>query len=200
MRVLIISGFVLLAFFLACQQSSVQSVQPKVNEPQKTATPQETVKGNSQYFKDNLLLPSATQKCLAEVNIGDPFGFDLSKNPYYLRGNLDGNKLVDYAVIIVSKNTRKTGLVICKDSKVPFVFGELAKSKTPLTDMENDNFIASSWDIVTREEVREWYSNVPNEMNKRLVRAKGEIIEFLYEIDGVLYIYWDGKAFQAVGE
>ncbi|NJM53126.1 MAG: hypothetical protein HC846_06875 [Blastocatellia bacterium] len=80
-----------------------------------------------------------------------------------------------------AKNTKKTGLVICKDSKVPLLFGELAKSKTPLTDMDNDNFIASSWDIVTNKEARGWYSNVPNETNKKLANAKGEIIEFLFE-------------------
>lgn len=200
MRVIIISVLAFLAFLLACQHSSVQSVEPKIPESQKTVIPQETNKGNSQYFKDNMLLPSATEKCLAKVEIGEPFEFELSMNPYYMRGNFDGNNLTDYAIIIAGKNTKKIGLVICKDSKTPLVFGELAKSKTPLTDMENDNFIASSWDIVTNEEARGWYSNVPNENNKKLANAKGEIIEFLYEIDGVLYIYWDGKAFRAVGE
>ncbi len=66
--------------------------------------------------------------------------------------------------------------------------------------MENDNFIGSHWEIITKKEAREWYSNVPNEMNKKLANAKGEIISFSYEIDGVLYIYWDGKAFQTIAQ
>ena len=200
MKIVTIFGLVLLVFLLACQQTSVQSIKSTSDESSKAEKSQERETGNSQYFKDNLLNPSATQECLSKVNVGEPFEFDLSINPYYLRGNFNGNKIVDYAIVIAGKKTKKTGLVICQDSKTPFVFGALANSKTPLTDMENDNFIARSWDIISNEEVRSWFANDPSEINKKLTVAKGEIIEFIYEKDGVLYIYWDGKNFRAIGE
>ena len=110
-------------------------------------------------------------------------------NPFYQRTDLDGNRVVDYALVIRGKKTKKLGLLICKDAKEPLVLGELAKPKIPLTDMENDNFIGSYWEIITNKEAREWYSNVPNEENKKLANAKGDILSFSYAIDGVMYIY-----------
>ncbi|NJM53127.1 MAG: hypothetical protein HC846_06880 [Blastocatellia bacterium] len=110
MRIIIISGLAFFVFLLACQHSSVQSVEQKTTEPQKTVASQETNNGNSQHFKDNLLLPSATEQCLAKIDVGEPFEFNLSINPYYLRGNFDGNNLIDYAIIIAGKKYKKNGL------------------------------------------------------------------------------------------
>ncbi len=178
----------------------MQSSGKATPEPTRTVVSEETETGNSSYLINNLLVPSATEQCLNKVKVGESFEYDLSMNPYYLRGNFDGNKLVDYAILIVGKDSKKTALVICKDSTTPFVFGELIKSPTPLSDKENDNFIGSTWDVITLEEVNEKHSVSPDETNKKLVKAKGEVIVFYYEIDGVFYIYWDGNNFRSASE
>jgi hypothetical protein len=197
-------SLVFLLVLLACQKSTMQSVE-KSTEPReiKQEKPsQETETENSLYLKENLLLPSATQECLekAKEKVGEPIRYDLSMNPYFLRFDFNGDKVIDYAIIVAGKTTNKYGLVICKDAKEAFVFGELARSKTPLTNMPDDNFVGSFWDIMTNKEVQEQFSKHHDKDVKELALAKGEVIIFGYAKDGILYIYWDGKNFRSVGE
>ncbi len=202
MKTIIISILALLVFLLACQKSVVQSLDTTKANTQETLQEKTPVSESTTDDLENLLnersTPIAIRDCLPKVKVDEPFEFDLSMNPFYLRTDLDGNRVVDYAMVIRGKKTKKLGLLICKDAKEPLIFGELAKPKIPLTDMENDNFIGSHWEIITNKEAREWYSNVPNEENKKLANAKGEILSFSYEIDGLIYIYWDGKAFRTI--
>lgn len=204
MKSVIISILIPAVFLVACQKAAVQPVQTanaRSNDaaPNKTQITEEKTVEQLDVF-DGRLTPTSIQNCLEKVSVGEPFEFDLSMNPFYLRMHLYGDHGVDYVMVIRGKETKKLGLLICKNAKEPLVLGELAKSKTPLTDMENDNFIGAYWDVATKEEFRDLYSNNHNEDYKKLANAKGEILVFSYEIDGVLYIYWDGKAFRTYGE
>ena len=187
----------LLLLLLACQSANIQ-VEPKVNSQenvQKATPPTET-----ENLTDSRLSPTAIQDCLPKVKLDEPVEFDLSVNPFYLRLDFDGNKKIDYAIRIRGKKTKAEGLLICMDGGKPYVLGKLAKSKIPLTDIEGDNFLMDNWDVVPKEEIKSYPTYPPEGKNREGANAKGESLMFAFPIDGVQYIYWDGKTFRSFGE
>jgi hypothetical protein len=196
MKTVFISALTLLIFLWACEKSTVQSVEPKVDLPSVSQkTPTET-----ENLADSPISPTAIQNCLPKVNVGESIDFDLSVNPFYLRLDFDGNRKIDYAVRIKGKETKAKGLLICKDGEEPFIFGKLAKSKTPLTDVEDDNFMMDDWDVVTKADFRNSPTYPQGGKGKEGANAKGEAVAFTFPIDGVMYIYWDGKNFRSFSE
>jgi len=146
---------------------------------------------------EEIWIPTIIEECISKVNVREPIKVASFFNPYYLRGNFDGNNLEDYAVLIegqTSKNEgkieQKNGLVICKDGKEPFVFGAVSKSEKQLSSMEGDNFITDNWEILTRRD---------KETTKTLKGAKGDVIGFFFEGGDGFYVYWDGKTFRISG-
>ena len=141
-------------------------------------------------------IPTTVEECMKHVDVGEPFKFETSFNPFYLRANLDGNDLIDYALLIVGQDSKKRGVVICKDSTQPFVFGSLAKRKTSLSSFEDDNFITPEWEISTKE-----FTRIESDSTGRKIApgAKGESVSFVFEGGNGVNIYWDGKTFR-IGE
>ncbi len=177
----------------ACQHVAVKSVDTIGNQGatvQKEDVQLKTREGVEVWT------PTAIEDCIATVNVGEPFKFDISINPFYLRADLDGNKFVDYAVLIIGQETKKRAVVICKDSKEPFLYGALAKTKLlPSSFIEDDNFVTPNWEISTKEETKV-LDEYPGG-RKVATDAKGESLAFIFEGGGVV-IYWDGKTFQVV--
>jgi hypothetical protein len=188
------SILVFFALFMACQNSvtnSAKTANSKQETNQKETT--QTIETDEEVWT-----PTAIEDCISTVNVGEPFELETSFNPFYLRADFDNNKLVDYAVLIKGKKTKKRGVIICRDSIQPFIFGQLANLKVPLSSFENDNFVTNQWEIATKDETK-----------NRIVRhtggvkmssdAKGESIEFLFEGGEGVVIYWDGKGFKVNG-
>jgi len=187
----------LLLVLLACQSADIR-VEPKVNSQENVQ--KEKPATESENLADSSLSPTAVQNCLPKVKMDESIEFDLSVNPFYLRLDFDGNKKIDYAIRIRGKKTNAEGLLICIDGEKPFTFGELAKSKTPLTDIEGDNFLMNDWDVVPKEEMKFSPTYPPEGKSREGANAKGEAIVFAFPVDGVRYIYWDGKEFRSFGE
>lgn len=185
-------SIILILFLLGCQDSVGESVNSANNQQNEIALTQN--ESNRTVKDEDVWIPSAVEKCISEVNVGEPFEMATFFNPFYLRADFDGNNLIDYAVLIRGKDTKKNGLIICKDSKDPFVFGAISKSKTLLSTFENDNFITDKWDINTKEETK---NAALNSLGKSEIgfKAKGESVGFYFD-GGSLFIYWDGKSFR----
>lgn len=198
MKSLSLLSLPLVLLLMACQQVAVKSVE--ANRSQQKAGQEETAQ---EINKEEAAFwtPTEIEGCTAKVNVGEPFKFETSFNPYYLRADLDGNKTMDYAVLIKGQETQKRAVVICKDlempyAKEPFVVGSLAKTKTVHPSLiEDDNFITPEWAITTRKETKalEQYVGGP----KIAADAKGEAVGFFFD-GGSVFIYWDGKAFRVV--
>lgn len=197
MKRVVFLSCLLLLILLACQSADIE-VEPKVNS-QETAQ-KETPAGQSDNLADSSLSPTAVQNCFPKIKLDEPIEFSLSVNPFYLRLDFDSNKKIDYAIRIRGKETKAEGLLICLDGEKPYIFGKLAKSKTSLTDIEGDNFLMDNWDVVTREEIKLSPQYPPNGKNREGANAKGEAIVFAFPVDGVQYIYWDGKTFRSFSE
>lgn len=204
MKALSLLLFLTTTFLLACPKATNQPV-PDANmtsleTPQEKPEAAESITGEQEDSFSGRATPTSIGDCLSKVKLDEPFAFDLSLNPFYLRIDLYGDRILDYVMVIRGRNTKKLGLLICKDAKEPVLLGELAKAKTPLTDMDNDNFIGSYWDIATKEEFRQMHSTYHDKVFLAPANAKGEILVFSYAIDGIIYIWWDGKRFQTFSQ
>jgi len=120
------------------------------------------------------------------------FKIDTRINPYYLRGDFDGDGKLDFAVMVTRNNSKTLGLIICQGDGQSFVLG--AGSQPKFSTMSEDNFLSSDWEVVTLAEFRELL------YDKKLAgTAKGEVICLTWE-DGNGYIYWDGKQYRWFSE
>lgn len=118
-------------------------------------------------------------------------------NPYYLRGDFDGDGTVDYAVAIRGRKTKRNGVLVCSGSGRVFVLGADQPVTPPFSDMPGDNLLAPNWMIYSKAETHElgrWKHNVPDPPPRIL----GESIAMIWE-DGISLIYWDGHGFRWAG-
>lgn len=176
--------------FLACQSPIMNSAETPVNKETKVENEKSK---NIDQEENEVWIPTAIEDCLDRVKIGEQFKIETSINPFYLRANLDGNELVDYAILIKGKDSNKRGVVICKDSKEPYIFGALSKLQTPLSSFDDDNFITYRWVISTKEYTK---SQLDPQRRKISPDAKGESVLFIFEGSNGVNIYWNGKMFK----
>lgn len=178
----------------ACQNSGANSA-AVLNQASPTPDfPDSEIKADKN--DDDVWTPAEVDGCLASVKLGEPFDLETSINPFYLRGDLDGNGLVDYAILIRGRTSKLRGVVICKDSKQPFTFGPVAKLATPLSSFDDDNFITHRWVIATKEFTK---ANFDHGGRKISAKAQGESVLFVFEGSRGVTIYWDGRNFR-IGE
>jgi hypothetical protein len=185
----LIRYFVLLAiscFVLACiafQQNKPATGQENKNEqPNQERVPDDTT--------DNSSLPSFVYDCIDKnkwlVKEVDFPSVPLH-NPYFVRGDFDGDRNVDYAVIVESRKNRREGLLICFRNK---------ETKAVLLGLDPQNpppfWLMLNWDVETLEEVKK----ITDAQGKLIgINPKGESIVMKGE-DWIGIVYWDGKMFR----
>ena len=117
-------------------------------------------------------------------------------NPFYLRGDFDGDGKPDYALAVRSK-TGGTGVLICGGNGSLFLLGAGISGGSRFSDMEQDRFLAPQWAVYTKQDVTAlgaFQVNVP----RPVPTVKGEAIAMIWE-DGISLIYWDGSKFMWAG-
>jgi hypothetical protein len=120
------------------------------------------------------------------------YTIDSRVNPYYLRGDFDGDGKPDVAVMVLGPRSKSTGLVVCESDGRSFVLG--AGSQPTFSTIRDDNFLSSEWEVLTPTEFRNML------YDKKLGdAAKGEVISLNWE-DGNAYIYWDGSSYRWFSE
>lgn len=136
------------------------------------ASPQATV---SEYN-----VPKSVDKCIK--SIGATYNISGRINPFYLRGDFDGDGKPDYVVLIKSKN--QNGVAICRSgSQVAVVLGagiEFHKMK----DLRFD-----AWQVYSKSPVEQGVGE------GRPPRLLGEAILLTWEDSASALIYWNGRRF-----
>jgi len=144
----------------------------------------------SLFADDNILLPWKVRKCIEDHRVASLIVVDTLTNPYYLRGDFNGDGIQDYAVAVKGQKTRRNGILVCLARRGPFLIGADRVTTPPFSDMPEDNFVAPFWEVATRSEVLGFQKN-----NRVVPLPKGEVIKMIWE-DGIHYIYWDGTRFR----
>jgi hypothetical protein len=141
-----------------------------------------------------LYRPGRVEQCLKS-----PRAVDLTvlanNNPYYLRGDFDGDGTPDYALQVRSVRGGR-GVLVCAGNGSIFLLGA-GIGGSRFSDMPHDNFLASQWEVFTKEDVTAlgaFQSNVPHSAPA----TRGEAVAMIWE-DGISLIYWDGARFRWAG-
>ncbi|RMG04734.1 MAG: hypothetical protein D6735_06400 [Acidobacteria bacterium] len=176
-----ISGFVLAPFALY-QSKHTTGQEKKKEQPNQGRVPDD--------LTDNLILPFFVYDCLdqnEEVAREIETQLPMIHNPYFVRGDFDGDGRVDYAVIVESRKTKQEGLLICfRKKKIRAVLLGLDPKKRP------PFWLLMNWDVQTREEV----VKIRNFKGESIgIRPKAESIVMKGE-DWIGVIYWDGRKFR----
>jgi hypothetical protein len=181
--------FVLLGvicFVLACiafwQNEPVTGQEKKDEQPIQKRVPDD--------LTDNMIAPSFVDECfdknkwlIKEITIPDvPL-----HNPYFVRGDFDGDRTIDYAVIVESRKNNREGLLVCFRNK---------ETKAMLLGLDPQNpppfWLLMNWDVETLEEV----SKITDAEGKSIkIKPKGESIVMKGE-DWLGIVYWDGTMFR----
>jgi hypothetical protein len=145
---------------------------------------------------ESTYIPPKIDKCRAsKIAMGAAITTDLQ--PFYLRGDFDGDRISDYAVAVRGPRTKRNGVLICSGNGRVFLLGADQPLAPPFSDMPNDNFVGPNWEVLSVAETRElgrWTVNVPHPLPKILA----ETIAFVWE-DGIALIYWNGQRFKWAG-
>ena len=147
-------------------------------------------------------VPDRIKACLAESMplARSKLVLDSARNPYYLRGDFDGDGRPDLAIALKSKTVAsQVGIGICRDKLPPVLLGSIAKAKPFFDDDPRDGVESPGWVVVTRAELfRILKKTNPRRqattgIMSRIAAALGEMIYMPYEdSEGVIY-YWHGQ-------
>lgn len=137
----------------------------------------------------NRMLPEGVQSCLEREAVRSVAVLQTKTNPYYLRGDFDGDGRPDYAVAIVGRKTGRNGIALCNASGLTLILRGDARPNRPFSDMPDDNFLSGDWCVLTRAEALRRIS-----ANKLSVNPKAEVILMPWDdAEGILY--FDGRQY-----
>ncbi|MDQ3801734.1 MAG: hypothetical protein M3384_20105 [Acidobacteriota bacterium] len=184
--ILLATGCVV-ALGIGFQQNKPVAGQEKKNEQAVQQQQQQRVPDD---LADNLFLPSFVHECLdknKELDKEIDIPSVLIHNPYFVRGDFDGDKSIDYAVIVESRKENREGLLICFRNK---------ETKAVLLGLDQQNpppfWLLMNWDVETIEDV----SKITDANGKLVgIKPKGESVVMKGE-DWSGIIYWDGNTFR----
>jgi len=124
----------------------------------------------------------------------EPLELQISRRPYYLRGDFDGDGIPDYAVVVRGRATKRDGVLVCTGRGKSFIVGAVNPIEKPFSDMPGDRFVAPTWMVYSKQEtlsLRNWKVNVPSPIPP----IRGETIALIWE-DGIALLYWTGTGFK----
>lgn len=167
---------------VALQQNSLVVGQEKKEQPVQERVPDDP--------SDNSSLPSFVYDCIDKNNwLVKEVDFPSIPlhNPYFVRGDFDGDKTLDYAVIVESRKNKREGLLVCFRNK---------ETRSVLLGLDPQNpppfWLLMNWDVETVEEV----GKITDAQGKSIgIKPKGESIVMKGE-DWRGFIYWEGTAFR----
>jgi hypothetical protein len=130
-------------------------------------------------FVDEYNVPTALQKCMQSKAVSD-LQMTNRVNPFFLRGDFDGDGKLDYAVLVTQRTTGKQGIVICVTGRsIPAVISAGRSLGEP-----NDDDLRGydAWKVDDRQQP--------------VVSPPREAILVIAKESASAVIYWDGKQFR----
>ena len=133
---------------------------------------------------DEYNVPEAVTQCWAKKKYEHSYEISGSINPFYLRGDFNGDAGTDYAILITEKRSGKRGLAICFGGTVSTAILGAGKEFN-----EADEFMLEAWQVYGKRSVSQGGGEGPPP------RLLGEaiLVEWPERASGL--IYWNGKKF-----
>ena len=136
-------------------------------------------------------LPPPVERCLSH-GLGAKYRIDRSVNPFYLRGDFDGDGKSDYMTRIASRENGKGGMLVCWGDrrKQPVVLGAGTNIRGPAGGVRVDELPMIGWSVYGTGAVEQGVGEGPPP------KLTGEAVT-IYATEGASGIlYWNGKAFR----
>ena len=152
----------------------------------------QTSKGKETNSRANLVwesnLPDDLHDFYNEEKIRTTYGINKDLNPFYLRGDFDGDKKIDYALAVIELKTEKKGILIYHPAiKGFFVVGA---GIAILNRLGDDYQWMNAWLVYGKKEV----GLGVGETEKIKLIGEAILIQKLESSSGL--IYWDGKQYK----
>ena len=124
-------------------------------------------------------------KLLAKYEISDKV------NPFYLRGDFDGDGIPDYEVLVSNRTTKKIGIAIVRSGATKAeVIGAGGGVELPVGPSASDFAWMDVWTIERKHRLQ------PNDLDKPVGQMVGEGIDVEKSESASALIYWDGKQYR----
>ena len=132
-------------------------------------------------------VPETAKDCMERHHVLDTYELSGRINPFYLRGDFNGDGRLDYAVLVIQKSTGKRGIYMCVGTAAYILGAGKSFHRSDGYDFTDFNFEA--WTLYPRRTVIRSPEEGP------APRLRGEAILVQWPEAGSGIIYWDGKAF-----
>lgn len=128
--------------------------------------------------------PRSASEAFSDKKLDGQYTFSYHLNPFYLRGDFNGDKMNDIVIPVKEKATGKTGLaVVHAGTWEVFVLGA-GQAFNDIDDFREFNY----WSVASESIVRSRWEKEPMKLN-------GEAISIgVFGCTGAL-IHWDGKKY-----
>ena len=124
--------------------------------------------------------PARVAACMKSID--QSVEIDYRLNPFYVRGDFDGDGKPDYAVLVRKGQNR--GIVICRAASVKAVILGAGSAFNQMTDMD-----FTSWDIYDKRPVEQGAGERPPP------KLLGDAIWIEWEESASALVYWTGRKF-----
>lgn len=140
-------------------------------------------------------MPSHVYAVMTDSKLFSQVKVNKTQNPFYLRGDFDGDGLPDYAVAICGLKTGNPGILIITSRSKIFVLG--ADNPKEYLGLPSSKWFTSDWEVFTRKDASKLFDEKEEGRYTPTIpiRPKGEVIGILHN-EQFCTIYWNGKDFQ----
>ncbi|WP_276372908.1 hypothetical protein [Chryseolinea sp. H1M3-3] len=146
-------------------------------------------KGQDKIFVFESNLPAEIEDLYNQEKIKSIYSIRTDLNPFYLRGDFDGDKIQDYALGIVERKTEKKGMLIYHaGTKTHYIIG----AGKPLSNgkgRDNYNWM-DAWKVYVDKEVEMGVGET------KKITLKGEAILTIKLESSSGIVYWTGKEYR----
>lgn len=120
----------------------------------------------------------------------EAYSISLRMNPFYLRGDFDGDGKPDYAVLVESKKNHSKGIAVCLTSQAKTIVLGAGHPFSFASGPETDFTFIDTWQVYRRKPVERGVDSgpPPKLIGEALLVGKRESASGL--------IYWTGKSFR----
>jgi hypothetical protein len=142
-------------------------------------------------------LPASARTRLQAAHIFEKYRLSDRINPFYLRGDLDGDGTADYAIVLVENKSKKTEIAVCLSTKKGVeILG--ANGVSIRVGSKSDGYDLEDFDWMDAWQVHRKMTLTPSDFNaaSTITRMSGEGLMVEKTESASAVIYWDGVKFR----